>query len=52
MNRRKFITLLGVAAAAWPRGAWAPQPGKVRKIGYLSPGSAAPGLFNSMRSNR
>jgi putative ABC transport system substrate-binding protein len=51
VRRRDFIKAIAGSAAAWPFGAQAQPPARVRRIGFLAGGARPPSLDNSIYSN-
>src|SRR5262245_55613534 len=49
MRWREFVTLLGGTTIAWPLAAYAQQPPKTARIGYLSAASAPDANIESVR---
>jgi putative tryptophan/tyrosine transport system substrate-binding protein len=47
MNRRRFVALIGGAAAAWPLAARPEQPDRIRRIGVLMPSAADDAEFQT-----
>jgi putative ABC transport system substrate-binding protein len=55
VKRREFISVIGGAAVAWPLAAYAQEPGRVYRVGFLVPAErqapAVVALFDELRLN-